>query len=167
VKTEQRIAIFVKKERRQPKAWELCPRSSFCNISKCPLYEDYNYLFNDPSDPAMKSKQKCVDKKTRKQIGEYFNLENRGLTNKEFAGFKKWESLTEKERIEKSKKKNENSPFVSLKSKGYEITRLSKDKTPVTLLNQKNTPIDTPQDTLSQPEKQSGFPNQIQEEAEK
>lgn len=127
MKTEQRIALFVKKERREPEAWEVCPKAEACNLNKCPLHKDYPKLENDSSDYAVIHKQKCVEKTIRKQIGQHFKLKNEGLTFREISSARNWDKMPEEEREQRKQKLREKSPFMRLKSKGYAITRVKKE----------------------------------------
>jgi hypothetical protein len=137
MKIEERIAVFVKKEKRQPKAWEVCPRADSCNINKCPLHQDFLRLVNDSSDFAIVHKQKCLPKRLRREIGTYFKLSNLGLKQREFSSAKKWDSLSPEQREVEKQKLMKNSPFISLKSKGYAITRVKENKAGFTRLNGK------------------------------
>lgn len=148
MKPERRIALFLKKEKRQPKAWEICPRADSCNINRCPLHEDFSKLQNDASDFAMVHKQKCIPKHLRKEIGTFFDLKNAGLTPKELSFAKYWGSLTPEQQEAKKQELAKNSPFARLKSKGYAITRVKKDSPDFTIQNTQEPPADTPESPI-------------------
>lgn len=122
MKSEERVALFRKKHGYEPRnASQVCPKWDSCQINKCPLHPDYQELFNDSSDPAMKHKQKCIPKSIRKYIGTYFKLSNLGLTSREFSSAKKWESLSPEEQKLKIAKIKEVSPVSRLLAKGCVI----------------------------------------------
>lgn len=72
MKVENRIELFIRKEKRNPKMWEVCPKSDFCNINKCPLHEDFKTLQNDSSDFFHQNKERCISKSKREKIREQF-----------------------------------------------------------------------------------------------
>ena len=67
-----------------------CPRFDICSINKCPLHKDYEKLLNHSSDPSKIYKEKCTDKKIRKEIGKAFGLKYGGMTTREFHSSKRW-----------------------------------------------------------------------------
>jgi len=121
VRVENRISIFLKKEKRQPLAWEVCPKADFCNINKCPLYEKFDELVNDNSDFAILHKQRCIEKNIRNQIGTYFKLKNMGLTSREITSKRNWERLTEEEKKSRIEKIKKVSPVSRLLKAGCKI----------------------------------------------
>jgi len=122
MKAERRYELAEKKYGVKPTPEMLCPRWDKCNVNCCVLNKDYDKLVNTPGD---KYKCKCP-KLIRKQIGVYFNLKNKGLTEREIAGAKRWANLTPEQKKERTRELVKNSPFVRLKSKGYGIVRVGK-----------------------------------------
>jgi hypothetical protein len=109
MKVEKRIELFIKREKFQPQAFEVCPKYEHCNVNKCPLHYHYKKLELMPDD----KEQKCKLPKTiRKEIGIYFKLHNKGLTEREYGGYTRWENMSESEREVKKQKLRESSPFV-------------------------------------------------------
>ena len=146
-------------------ACEECPRFDFCEINKCPLHVDYLSLFNDPSDPAMRTKQKCIAKSIRKRIGVKWNLPNIGLTPREQTSQSNWDNLSEESKSLKIAKLKKNSPVSRLLASGHTIIppRANHLQNPHT--NNQNTPKSSTNNTLSSSNPCSqvanpGFPNQ-------
>ena len=117
-----------------------CPSYDKCFCNACPLHEDYHKtLFNLPMDKSVWGWRKCrTSKSVRKKIGEAFKLINRGLTEKELAGLKIWESMSSEQQQAKKEEMKKNSPFSQLKSKGYAITRVKKDNLEFTYAKEDN-----------------------------
>lgn len=121
-------------------AWRTCPRAKFCNINKCILYPDYDKLQNDPNDPALIEKKKCIPKSIRIRIAKQFNLSNGGLTSRERRAKELWDSLPSSEkqaRIEKIKKM---SLITRLSDKGYVIAPKKKNVSDTHIQINKNSP---------------------------
>lgn len=61
-----------------------CPRFHTCDVPKCPLDEDIDLRVKLPEDP------KCtLPKSKRMKLGK--DLPMRGMTKREFAGWRRWE----------------------------------------------------------------------------
>lgn len=97
------------------------PKFDFCCINKCPLSRDFENLKNDSSDPSKKNKEKCTNKKIRREIGKVFGLRFEGLTAREFYGTKRWEDMSPEERESKSKELQDSSP-IGLIKKWYSVS---------------------------------------------
>ena len=76
-------------------AIEMCPRFSKCAVPKCPLDANIDLRIE------LKGEEKCgMEKNVRLRIGTEFDLPKLGLTNKEYVGYKKWQSRSEDEKSE-------------------------------------------------------------------
>ncbi len=74
---------------------EECPRFFKCSVNKCLLDSEID-LRNELEDEP-----KCrMAKSIRLRIGTKYKLPKLGLTNREYAGYKKWESKSEEEKEE-------------------------------------------------------------------
>jgi len=76
-----------------------CPRFNECSINKCPLHKDYSRLLNFARDPSKIHKEKCTDKRIRKEIGKSFGLKFGGMTSREYSGTNLWASTHEGKKI--------------------------------------------------------------------
>ncbi len=136
MKAERRYELAEKKFSVKPTPEMLCPRWDRCDVNSCILQKDNKKLENTTGD-----KYKCnCPKLIRKQIGTYFKLKNGGLREREIAGAKRWANLSPEEKEARTKKLKENSPFVRLKSKGYGIVRVGKNKSKLTQATNIETP---------------------------
>lgn len=84
-------------------AIENCPRFDNCNINCCPLLGCPMQIRNDPSDPAIIRKEKCIPKKKRMEIGKAFDLPNLGLKPREFSAYKMEKEAREREIMQADK----------------------------------------------------------------
>lgn len=76
-----------------------CPRFKFCDINICPLDK------LSPFRNKLKKEPNCtLSKSIRQKIGTEFGLPKLGLTNREFVGYKKWQSKSEEEKSEITKR---------------------------------------------------------------
>jgi len=128
VSYKKQIEDFKTKYGRTPEPYELCSRFEICQLNKCPLHQDYKKLKNNLTDPAIKSKYRCVAKAIRIRIAEAFNLKRKGMTDREFSGAKKWAELPEdvkKQRIERLKGF---SPVSRCLEKGLVVSRKKEGK---------------------------------------
>ena len=139
MKVEDRIYRFKKKYNCDPQPENLCPCFEKCNINKCPLSKNFDKLENTSGD---KFKCKCP-KVIRNQIGKHFKLKNQGLKQREISGKKNWENLSPEEKERRTHKLKEISPLVRLKSKGYGIVRVGKDKSLFTQATELKTPYNS------------------------
>lgn len=70
-----------------------CPRFSKCSVSLCPLDNLISFRKKFKDEP------KCtMAKNIRLRIGRKYKLPKMGLTKREYAGYKKWESKSEEEK---------------------------------------------------------------------
>lgn len=81
------------------KALEKCPRFKFCNANICPLDELSSFRNKLKEEPGC-----TLAKSIRHKIGTEFELSKLGLSDKEFAGYKKWQSKSEDEKSEIKKR---------------------------------------------------------------
>lgn len=116
---------------------ENCPSFDVCVCNACPLHPDYHKtLFDLPEDKQVWGWRKCrATKPTRRRIGEAFKLKNRGMTDKEIVGIRKWESMTPEQQQAKREIMSKNSPFARLKSKGYAVVRVKREGSDITISN--------------------------------
>ena len=77
------------------KIMQKCPRYEFCNAPKCPL----DYFIDERVKLADEEKCKLA-KSIRKEIGKGTALKYQGLTRREWAGMKIWESKSDEEKKE-------------------------------------------------------------------
>lgn len=124
MKVQDRIALFIKKEGFKPEAYYLCPQFEKCSVNFCPLDSNNKLRTYSEFDKERKCK---MNKSIRKEIGIYFNLPNKGLTNREISGQKRWDALRPEEKQAKQEKLKKISLFNRLSEKGYKIARVSKD----------------------------------------
>lgn len=106
-------------------AMKTCPRFQKCYLNSCPLAPNDKQI-NFPSDYSQTHKEKCIFKSIRQRIGIKFNLANEGLTSRELAGKRKWDSLNEEEKQAKREKMRNSSLILRLSNKGYKIAPKSK-----------------------------------------
>jgi len=136
MKVEDRISLFKRKEGFEPQAYEVCPRFDRCSVNRCFLHPDYKKLKTLPDDKEQKCK---VAKNIRKEIGTYFNLANKGLSEREFSGLQKWERLTPEQKEAIKQKARKSSLIVRLSEKGYSIAPKTKKHNSPTLSNELKT----------------------------
>jgi hypothetical protein len=74
-----------------------CPRFKKCSVNNCPLHPSFPELFIDPNDFQVKCK---LEKEVRFRIGSKYPgiLKYQGLTPQEWAGKKRFESLTKQDK---------------------------------------------------------------------
>ena len=120
---KKKIEKFQEKYGRTPEPNELCSRFEICQLNKCPLHLDYKKLKNNPEDPAIKYKYRCIAKAIRKRIAQEFNLKNKGMTDREFSGTKRWAELPESVKQERIDKLKEKSPLSRCISAGLSVSR--------------------------------------------
>ncbi len=74
-----------------------CPRFMRCSVNNCPLHPAYTEIYIDPDDFQVKCK---LEKEVRFRIGSNYPgvLKYQGLTPQEWAGKKRFESLTEQDK---------------------------------------------------------------------
>lgn len=74
-----------------------CPRFIRCSVNNCPLHPSFPELYIDPDDIQVKCK---LEKEVRFKIGSKYPdiLKYQGLTPQEWAGKKRFESLTDQDK---------------------------------------------------------------------
>ena len=81
------------------KPYHECPSFLNCSCNRCPLDPEMNTRIHYSDEPKCKA-----NKPTRLKIAQKFNslypnlLPHQGLTAKEYAGKKRWDSLTDEQR---------------------------------------------------------------------
>lgn len=155
MKVQDRISLFIKKDGFQPEAYHVCPVFDRCSCNICFLDKDVKLRTYNEIDQQRKCK---CPKRIRKEIGTYFNLPNKGLTSREISGAKRWDNLSQEQKDLKTANLKQNSPFVRLKSKGYAITRVSKQNTLFTLQTAVEPPINSVETHVSMTQDPSNAP---------
>lgn len=76
-----------------------CPRFKSCNANICPLDKLSSFRNKLKDEPSC-----TLAKSIRQKIGTEFGLQKLGLSDKEFAGYKKWQNKSEDEKNEIKKR---------------------------------------------------------------
>lgn len=105
---------------------KLCPKFIRCLAPICPLdfyQDDRDYIKGEPKCRLSKSK--------RIKIAEGTDLHQQGLTKREFAAKKAWESLSEPDKAERRSKLCLKGPFRSISSDKIDPPSKGRDNIPL------------------------------------
>jgi len=154
MKTEDRIRLFLKKFGFNPEPYHLCPKfDNGCAVNLCPLDPKIKLRTFSEFDQQKKCK---MEKSIRKEIGTHFKLKNKGLTEREVAGQKRWDSMTPEQQQAKALNLKQTSLFYRLSQKGYKIIPKDKSSLPKALSNELESPSLSPENPGSMSNNEEG-----------